>query len=374
MSKKILLVVSSMNTGGAERVASQLANAWVRRGDDVTLLATYSGRGGCAYELDATVNFRFLADEPGGGGRGLVPFARRLLAFRRFVKKSRPDVVVSFLTSVNVMSLLATARLEVPVIAAEHSYPPAQPMTAAIGRLRQLTYPRASMVTVLTGEGRDWIKTNIPGAAVEVIPNPVQLPLNSSEPRIDPLDTVGSQRRLLLAAGRHDEGKQFSHLVSAFAGLSAAHQDWDLVVLGDGPARKDLQHLVDDLGISERVRLPGRAGNMGDWYMRADLLALTSRFEGFPLVLVEAMAHGCPVVSYDCDTGPRDIVRHGIDGLLVPPSDGIAGLTAALGQLMADADLRSKMGLLGEAAMNRYSMEHILESWDSVFDRVWARS
>ncbi len=358
-----------MNTGGAERVASQLANAWVSRGDTVTLLATYSDRGGCAYPLDERVNFRYLADIPGARGAGWAAFGRRLHGLRKIIRDEAPDVVVSFLTSVNVLTLLASAGLGRTVIVAEHSYPPAQPMTGVVARLRRLTYSWAPIVTVLTKEGKEWMGRNIPGARVQVVPNPVQFPLNASSPTIPPSDFVRGGRRLLLAAGRHDEGKQFNHLVSAFSGLAPLYPDWDLVVLGDGPSRGALQLEVEALGLTQRVQLPGRAGNMGDWYARANLFALTSRFEGFPLVLVEAMAHGCPVVSYDCDTGPRDIVRHGIDGLLVPPSAGIEGLKSALGQLMDDDSMRETMGDRALEARDRYSMSRILDLWDQVFEK-----
>ena len=370
MPKKILLIVSSMNTGGAERVASQLANAWAGRGDSVTLLATFSGRGGCAYPLDSGVDFQYLADAPGGQGKGALAFAKRLRALRRIVRELAPDVVVSFLTSVNVMTLMASAGLNRPIIAAEHSYPPAQPMTTPIAKLRLLTYPNASMVTVLTGEGRDWMHQHIPRARVEIIPNPVVFPLASSPPGIDPAALVRTERKLLLAAGRHDEGKQFSHLVRAFSIIAARLPDWDLIVLGDGPSRQPLQREVDSLGLADRVKLPGRVGNMGEWYERADLFALTSRFEGFPLVLAEAMAYGCPVVSYDCDTGPRDIVRDGIDGLLVAPSAGVNGLEKALTRLMSDEATRLAMGQRAKEAKERFSIERILEYWDAVFGKV----
>jgi len=372
MRKKILLVVSSMNTGGAERVASQLVNAWADRGNSVILLATFSGRGGCAYPLDSVVDFRYLADAPGGQGKGALAFARRLRALRRIVREEAPDVVVSFLTSVNVMTLMATAGLNCPTIAAEHSYPPAQPMTGSIAKLRLLTYPMASLVTVLTGEGRDWMHRHIPRARVEVIPNPVVFPLASSPPAIDPADLVGTQRKLLLAAGRHDEGKQFSHLIRAFSMVAEQLPEWDLIVLGDGPSRRPLKLEVESLGLAVRVKLPGRVGNMGEWYARADLFALTSRFEGFPLVLAEAMAYGCPVVSYDCDTGPRDIVRDGIDGLLVAPSAGVDGLAKALSRLMSEEGMRLEMSKRAVEARERFSIGRILEYWDGAFERVTA--
>jgi glycosyltransferase involved in cell wall biosynthesis len=109
---------------------------------------------------------------------------------------------------------------------------------------------------------------------------------------------------------------------------------------------------------------------MGEWYARADLFALTSRFEGFPLVLAEAMAYGCPVISYDCDTGPRDIVRDGIDGLLVAPSAGVDGVAKALSRLMSEEDTRLEMSKRAVEARERFSIGRILGYWDGAFEKV----
>jgi GalNAc-alpha-(1->4)-GalNAc-alpha-(1->3)-diNAcBac-PP-undecaprenol alpha-1,4-N-acetyl-D-galactosaminyltransferase len=373
MPRTIILAVSSMNTGGAERVAAHLANAWADRGDIVMLLATYSGRGGCAYPLHPNVNFRFLADEVGGAGGGAVNVLRRLIALRRLVRSRNPDVVVSFLTTVNILTIVATLGLDCPVIVAEHSYPPSQPMTAAARRLRRWLYPYAARVSVLTQEGLTWMSGNIPAARSTVIPNPSPFPLIASAPTVNPASIIAGQRHLLLGAGRLDAGKQLSHLIEAFSRLAPRLMTWDLVVLGEGPERQALEDQVASLGLQNRVMLPGRAGNMGDWYERADLFALTSRFEGFPLVIAEALSYGCPVVSYDCNTGPRDIIKEGINGLLVRPVNDIDALVSALARLMTDDELRQSFGAAATATRQRYSLERILALWDALFDEVAAR-
>lgn len=132
---------------------------------------------------------------------------------------------------------------------------------------------------------------------------------------------------------------------------------------GEGPKRLELEALVKHLGLSHCVKLPGRAGNVTDWYQKADLYVMSSLFEGFPNTLVEAMAHGCPVISFDCDTGPRDIIRHEIDGLLVPVGN-IPALTASLDQLITDADLRTQYSIRAVEAQNRFSLKQILSLWD----------
>jgi glycosyltransferase involved in cell wall biosynthesis len=109
---------------------------------------------------------------------------------------------------------------------------------------------------------------------------------------------------------------------------------------------------------------------MGDWYGRADLYVMSSRFEGFPNTLAEAMAHGCAVVSFDCDTGPRDLIRQEQDGLLVTPAGDVAALTQALDRLMGDDSERQRIAAHAVEVRERYSMGKILSLWDSLFDSV----
>ena len=113
----------------------------------------------------------------------------------------------------------------------------------------------------------------------------------------------------------------------------------------------------------------GRAGTGGEWYERADLYVMSSRFEGYPNTLAEAMAHGLAAVSFDCDTGPRDIIRHEVDGLLVPPGD-VAALTAALDRLMDDATLRQQFAERAVDARRRFSMERIAGTWEDLFKEI----
>jgi glycosyltransferase involved in cell wall biosynthesis len=372
-TRKILLLVSSMKTGGAERVAANLANAWAERGDQVIIVITYSGAGECFYSLARDVELRYLA-AAGRNVRDVRSYLHRFLALRKMIRTERPDVVVSFLTNVNVAALLAACWLDIPVAVCEHTYPPLLPVGAMWDRLRRWSYPLAEKVTMLTAEGLEWLESEIPRARGVVMPNPIPYPLAVSEPRLVPGALLLSGRRLLLAVGRLSEEKGVDRLLDAFSSIAPAHPLWDLVVLGEGPLRAALEAQVQKLGLQGRVGLPGRVGNVGDWYARADLYVLSSRVEGFPNTLGEAMAHGCAAVSYDCDTGPRDIIRDGVDGLLVRPVGDVRALAAALGALMADDAQRARMGKQAVDVRERYSMKTVLAKWDALFAEVCAQA
>jgi glycosyltransferase involved in cell wall biosynthesis len=176
-------------------------------------------------------------------------------------------------------------------------------------------------------------------------------------------------RKVLLAVGRLEAVKNYGVLVSVFGQLAARHPDWDLVILGEGPQRAALEAAIQAGPAAARIHLPGIAGNVGEWYVRAQLYVMSSHSEGFPNSLAEALVHGLPAVSFDCDTGPRDIVRHGIDGLLVPPGDAEA-LGRALNCLMEDPELRGDFAARAHEARERFSLERITGMWESLFREV----
>lgn len=371
MSRKILLLVSAMHSGGAERVAANLANAWVGRGDQVTLVATYSGRGECFYTLSGDVELYYLADMVAHSGRqNPLRQIKRLLALRRLIKATQPDVILSFLTNVNIAALVASCYSGYPAIVSERNYPPIQLEGWFYKCLSRWLYPYAASVVMQTSKGARWMAENLPGVRSTVIPNPAPYPLSVFEPRLTPSEYLAPQRKLLLAVGRLNEQKGFDYLLMAFSKLAAMHQDWDLVILGEGAIRPALESQIQALGLETRVHLPGQAGNVSNWYQRADLYVMSSRHEGFPNTLIEAMAHGCAVVSYDCDTGPRDIIRHGDDGLLIGPVGDVPALASALDQLMLDDEARQRMGQKAIDVRERYSVENVLRMWDRIFDEV----
>lgn len=364
--RHILILIHSLGGGGAERVSVNLAATWAAAGDRVTI-ATLKGPEPIPYDLAEGVRLLPLdvAGDSSGPLGALIANFRRVRRVRRLLREERPDVAIGMMTNSAIYLALARDGRAL-TIGSERIYPPLEPIGRLWEILRRKTYGRLDIVVAQTSEVRDWILKNTGARRVAVIPNSIHLPLPERAPALRPSDIVPPSKKTLLSVGRLASQKGFHRLLSAFAAVSARHPDWRLVILGEGPLRPALEDQIDALGLREQVVLPGWAGNLAEWYRAADVCAMSSLHEGFPNVLLEAMAHGCAVVSVDCDTGPRDLVENEVNGLLVPQDDPKA-LSAALDTLMGDEALRVRLGREALAVRETYSPEKIDARWQQLF-------
>ena len=361
----LMIVIHSLRGGGAERVAVDLAAGWHARGCSVMIVTQTDDRQD-AYPLPEGVRRHALglAGESAGPLGALWGNLLRVVSLRRLVRRHRPGVVLGMMTRGSVLAVLAAGGRS-RVIATEHAHPPSLPLPAFWERMRRRTYPRADAVVALTRGTAQWLDEHLPGVRAQVIPNAVRWPLVDGEPVLEPVQVPG--RRRLLAVGRLHPVKGFDGLLRAFAQLAAPFPDWDLTILGEGEQREELEALRDALGLADRVSMPGRVGNMAAWYGASDLYVLSSQAEGLSNTLIEAMACGLPCVATDCDTGPREIIREGLDGRLVQPIDDPDALAAGLAELMADAGLRARLAGRAVDARDRFSTARIMALWEQVF-------
>ena len=369
--RRILFIIPSLVSGGAERVAANLANHWATQGWEVGIL-TFARRQLDSYDLHPSITRMELGLAQTGGSLPSVLWKnlRRVRGVRQHLRQYRPEIALSIMNEANVLLALSAWGLPgVRAIGSEHTFPPQVPLGRLREAMRRHLYSRLEAVVGLTRESAGWLEAHTKTRRVPVIPNAVLWPMPEQPPRIEPRDVAADGRKLLLAVGRLSTEKNCGALLETFSSLAGDHPDWDMVFIGEGPDRAGLQARVRAYGLEGRVFLPGRAGNVAAWYQRAELYAMTSRFEGFPNSLVEAMAHGLPAVSFDCDTGPRDIIRDRVDGLLVPPGD-LPALRAALDRLMGDRSLRCQYAARAVEARERFSIQRIARMWENLFREV----
>jgi glycosyltransferase involved in cell wall biosynthesis len=177
-----------------------------------------------------------------------------------------------------------------------------------------------------------------------------------------PLDS-----KIVLAVGRYDYQKGFERLIEAWRYIYEHFSDWKLKIIGDGELRSKLEMLVEKYSLENTVELKKNTSDILSEYLNASLLVLSSRYEGLPMVILEAMSVGLPVVAFTCKCGPRDIITDGKDGLLVPEGN-ISELAMKMMQLMRDSALRKKVGRVARISSERYSESGIMEKWICLFD------
>ena len=364
---RVLFFIHSLAGGGAERVTASLANHWAANGWEIAIV-TLASRSLDAYPLHPhIVRFELgRAVASGGSLRGLWMNPARIRALRRVLRVYQPGVAVAMMSSANIVLAIAARGVNgVRPIGSERIHPPQMPLTPVWERLRKWSYKWLFAVVALTDESAHWLARETCARRVRVIPNAASWPLPDAHTNLTP-PPPDDGRKILLAVGRFQGQKNFSLLIDVFARLAALHHDWDLAIVGDGPGRETLEAQVRAMDLATRVRMPGFAGNIAAWYGRADVFVLSSRFEGFPNALAEAMAHGLPAVAFDCPTGPRDIVRHGVDGLLVTANDADE-LHASLDRLMSDAATRNQFAQRALEVRERFAMPAIVSLWECLF-------
>ncbi|GAC1347474.1 MAG: glycosyltransferase family 4 protein [Acetobacteraceae bacterium] len=356
MSKRlrVALLINDMNArGGIQRVAAQMVRD-LADSHDVILLTVFTKAGEAFADLADSVQTLGYPYSPDRFYPRLRELAGMGLRLRRFVREQRVDVVICFWFHLACIAALSLPR-PVRKIGFEHIA-----FSAAVGPwrlLRRLAYKRLDAVVSLTHE--DAARFAAVARRVEVIPNYV-------EPRDARADAP--DRQILLAVGHVEHRKGIDRLLWALKEPLLAEPDWRLVVVGGGAASEDQWYIQYLAGLVQLLQLDGRVefhpttAAIDAWYAAASCYVMGSRLEGLPMVLLEAKAHGLPIVAYDCPTGPREVIREGVDGYLITGEAADFG-DAAL-RLMRDPALRAQMGAAGrEDAVERFSRTAVLGRW-----------
>ena len=355
---KIVVVISAMSLGGAERVVSTLTREWARHHHVV--VAVFDGRitsyecGGKLIDLRLPEIGRFLR-------RGHRVIWERSMRLARLFRRERPDLIVSFMESANFPTIVAAAltgvlgRLRVSVRTNPSAIPiPWRWLIPSLYRTSErIIAPSSGVKRRLEGMG-------VPASKVLVIPNPIA-----------PQAVATDFRRpfthpYVLGVGRLRVEKGFDRLVSAFADVKIV--DLHLVILGEGDHRQKLVALASTLGIGSRAHFPGAVSDVGPWYSHAHCFVLSSRHEGSPNALMEAMANGCAAISFDCRYGPAEILEDEHSGLIVAQDD-VEGLTAAIKRVVTDRSLRTRLAAAGRERAKAFGAGPIARHW-LAYDRV----
>ncbi|WP_186424858.1 glycosyltransferase family 4 protein [Cupriavidus metallidurans] len=350
----ICFLTGTLNAfAGAERMTAVIANALAERGYRVFVLSLWDRTS--VFPLHESVQHHALFEQRPSFKRAYVS---TVLGIRHFVREHGIDVLIEVDTMLTLFTLPATSGMRVRRIAWEHCHFDEDLGRRARRIARWLAGRYCRQVVVLTKRDRQrWMEALRPRGRIICIPNPLPFPL--------PATPAPRKNKTVLAMGRLVAAKGFDVLLHAWQQVAREAPDWNLVIRGEGDERHALTALVRQLGLEDSVSLPGICRDTRQAYEQASVFCLSSRYEGFALVLIEAMAFGLPVVSTNCETGPRELLRSGENALVVPVGDANA-LAQGLIQAMRGGKLPTAIGTHGRQVASAYALDMIIANWDTL--------
>jgi GalNAc-alpha-(1->4)-GalNAc-alpha-(1->3)-diNAcBac-PP-undecaprenol alpha-1,4-N-acetyl-D-galactosaminyltransferase len=352
--KKICLVIPSLQSGGMERVMSELATYFCSKEEFEVHLVLY----GLTREVFYLIPDNIIVHKPTfefDNSMRTWNTLKTLWFLRRKIKDIHPATVLSFGELWNNFVLFATLGLNYPVFVSDRCQPD-KSLGKFHNRLRNWLYPKASGVICQTEVAKNIYCKMFHHTNFAVIGNPIR--------KIE-LDTSLKKENIVLSVGRLIQSKHHDELIQIFSEIYAP--DWKLIIVGDDALKQKnkekLEKLTRDLGIEERVELTGKRLDVDIFYKRAKIFAFTSSSEGFPNVVGEAMSAGLPVIAYDCVAGPSDLVDHDKTGYLIKLHDKVS-FKNGLDKLINNEGVRDAFGKQGKLKIQNFSVQHIAQKFE----------
>lgn len=362
----ITAIIRSLGGGGAERVLTSMVNYWAQANIPTTVVTT-TPKESHVFKLHPNVKTVTIPAVDNSCYLDDCPWDVEKL--RDAIISARNNTVISFMEKSNVATILASTDLPIKVIISERTDPRMQTLYSSYKKsLIQRLYPLADALVVQTQSvEKGWAAQFMPSGKTHIIRNPVTLDTTSTPP-------VDLPEKFICCMGRLTECKGFQGLIDVLPTIFKKHREHHLVILGEGPDRAALEKQISALGLSEKVHLPGFIAAPHPMIKKADIFILPSLFEGFPNALIEAMAIGLPVVSFNCPSGPSEIISHGKNGILVDPQD-YRKLASEVCQILSNP-LKSRQLAL---SAQRYTQancktELVLAQWNKLVSNLHAQT
>ena len=352
---KIDFVVNSLVAGGAERVLILLANHFDEKGHDVSIITFNEPE---VFSANPTVKRIRLHD---GKFKNHTLRSIRNLWKHYSKKEHRPDIMMPFMTQTNFIGALVGKLRGIKVVSAEHNNHLRE--TDTIGTLaRKYMYKKSDALTVLTAFDETHYKKK--GVNVHVMPNPCTFDVYT--------ETTRNREKIILAVGDLNRyyHKGFDNLVPLIAPVLKKNSDWKLKFVGSGDdGTALLKNLVKKHNIESQVIFEGYSTRVGELMTEAEIYVMSSRTEGLPMVLIEAFCKGMACISFDCVTGPSEIIEHNVNGLLIEDQNFDA-MAEGLDQLMNDASLRERLAKNGANSLERFKIDTIYKNYLDIFEAI----
>lgn len=359
-NKKIAFYIGSLNKGGAERVVANLAEYFYDKKYEVYVVTKFIAKN--EYLLKDGI-IRVVADitkeEERGRVRNLI---LRIQKLRRIVKEIHPDVWVSFIGKSNLMSIAATRGTKVPAVVSVRSNPQREIGNGWKRALTFMLFYLTEGIVLQTTRAKEFFPVVVRKKAV-VLQNSI------NKEFIRPF-YEGTKRKEIVTVGRIDKNKNQRMLVDAFIPLAEEFPEWNVIMYGDGDEREELEKKVLETGLEDRILFFGVQDNIAEKIEAASIFVLSSKQEGMPNALIEAMSLGLAVISTDCPCGgPSDLIVPGENGILIPVDD-TKKMTLELRKMMEDDKTRNELSLNARLIRERVNPCRVNEEWECYLTEV----
>ena len=358
--EQLIFLIPSLAGGGAERVASTLL-PYLARHFDLTLALLEDRR---SYPIPTDIRIAAFSGLLNSHTAHVIRIPYHILALARLIRRHRTKVVMSFIEQANIINIMASYITGHRAVISQRINPRQQYegkglLGKVISQTSARLYPKAARIIAVSNGIKEIILSdyNLDARRIKVIPNPVDIASMGKMSKKEPSTALPGD--YLLHVGRLNVNqKAHDILLNAFKKLHSFHPDLKLILVGDGPDKEQIKALVNNLDLADSVILVGWQDNVYPFMARTKALVLCSRHEGWPNVLVEAMACGCPVVATDCQTGPREILGDNEYGLLVPVDDPEA-LAHSVEELLTDESRRAYFQTQARKRAQEFDLEQI---------------
>ncbi len=357
MKKKIGIVLGNLSgIGGTGRAVSILANEICDQ-YDISVVCYYQDMNKIGYALDERITIQSVFDKPTTMSRGILKYVRYL---RRFIREEKVETLVVCGVLHMPGGIIAAKSCGIKVICCDHSNYMCVSDAKFERQCRNFAALFSDVLVTLTEKDIANYRANMtPRAIMMAIPNIVDSRLLEHRGEAYRIDS-----KKIVSVGRLTYAKNYEAILRIAQKLLKRYPDWSWDIYGEGELRKELENAIRENSL-QRVRLMGNVPDMYDRYNDYAFLVMSSRYEGFPMVLLEAMAKGIPCVSYDCQTGPSDIILDQKNGLLVPANNEME-LTRAVETLIQDDALRVRFSYHTSESVERFSTAETLKKWNSI--------
>ncbi|MEX0314822.1 MAG: glycosyltransferase family 4 protein [Allomuricauda sp.] len=355
---KIDFVVNNLGAGGGERVLTIIANELALKGYDITIV-TLKNKDEIedAFPLNEKVQRIKLTKK-----RSRIYSITNLINLFSFYrqKNNRPKVIIGFMTETGLLTTIIGRLFNIKSVVSEHTNH--LNVQGHDGFIRKYVYPFANQVVVLTDFDKDYYLKHRSKALT--IPNPSSFEIKKYPAK---------RKKVILALGNLNKYhvKGFDNLIRAVGPVLSEQTEWQLHIYGaiDNKSLEILSSLTVNHGVEEKVVFKGFCTNVADVMSKSEIFVLSSRREGLPMVLIEAMSQGMACVAFDCITGPAEIIEHNINGLLVEDQN-IEKLSESIDYLIHDSDLREKLQKVAPSSIDKFGKEAVIDQWERMFNLI----